>query len=240
MWYDNPTDCMNYLAGISLYEDVLDVSALQESNSLEIDNLKKLVKQTVNNLLFEDMDLEGVRRWESIFQLPLPLDTGLLSRIDNIRAKLLTQPPINLAVIKRIVEAFLGVKVEVFVKNYILYIRYRGRIISIRKWADVMRIYQNWKDVREDSDTWENVMIRGFVTQSELEPLYEMLYQIIPANLQIDFSYRYATWYEVMNKFATWSEVKNTGYVWLEVKLGVWNNDGEDNESQIGDPRFLR
>jgi len=68
----------------------------------------------------------GLRRWEKILGVYTPLDSSVEARREAVLAKLMTKPPINLAVLKGIIEAYMGIVVEIEVNLYRIYVRYRG------------------------------------------------------------------------------------------------------------------
>lgn len=73
------------------------------------------------------------------------------------------------------------------------------------------------------SFTVENYVItgkyRGQSRIADLNPLYETVYGMIPAELLFVISYLYATWGEVKEDFPSWGAVKQK--TWNEIRMGV-------------------
>ena len=55
-----------------------------------------------------------------------PLNSSLKARREAVLAKLRTKPPINLITLKEIIEAYMGVTVEIYLDGYTVKVRYRG------------------------------------------------------------------------------------------------------------------
>lgn len=71
-------------------------------------------------------DEAGCARWEKILGVSTPMNATLQARRDALKAKLMTKPPINLRVLKAIVEAYMGLAVDISVDGFMVKIRYRG------------------------------------------------------------------------------------------------------------------
>lgn len=112
---------------------------------------------------------------------------------------------------------------------------YLGVPVDIEMWWDAENL--TWKEVRERHKTWKNVgrkrwgdfhktgepyviyiYYRGTTKIPDLAPLYEMLYELIPANLVIKVLYKYQTWGEVNDDYNAWTELK--GQSWGTIRMG--------------------
>ena len=104
------------------------------------------------------------------------------SRINNIRPKLTTRPPINISTLKQIVQAYMGVEVDVVVENYKATIWYRGtsKITDLKPLyktiyetmpAHIMREILNrwltWGELGSNNLTWNNIRTKN-LTWGEL------------------------------------------------------------------------
>lgn len=139
-FYDNPIDYMEYIP--QNLQEIIEINAMSGAINIELQKLNDYIKKWCENMLLKNADLEGVERWEKMLNIYNPLMPDLQSRINNIRSKLITRPPINISTLKQIVEAYMGVEVDVAVKNYKATIWYRGE----SKIADLKPLYKTIYD----------------------------------------------------------------------------------------------
>jgi len=124
MFYDEKADFKSYL--IDKFQDIAEIDQIANSVNFEADKLSGLIKTGVNNKFIASCDEAGAARWENILAVSAPLNSTLQARRDALKAKLMTKPPININVLKGVVEAYMGVDVDITVSNYIVTIKYRG------------------------------------------------------------------------------------------------------------------
>lgn len=155
--------------------EFVEIQALNGSFNIELDKVYAYINQIINNAITDTMSLEIVERWEAIFGIATPAEATIEARRNNILSKFKTQPPINLQALKDIVEAYLGVPVDVYTEGYIVNVRYRG----VKKLPD-------------------------------MTPLYQTIYNILPANILMALSYAYYTWEETMN--STWNDLSSESW----------------------------
>lgn len=124
MFYDHKSDYAYYL--IQKMQDALEVKAIAGAVNPKIDDLSALVKQIDLNKSVSNCDEDGALRWEKILGVTSPLNSTLQARRDALKAKLMTKPPINLNTLKAVIEAYMGLGVEVSVHDFIVDVKYRG------------------------------------------------------------------------------------------------------------------
>ncbi|TQI69015.1 putative phage tail protein [Clostridium sp. KNHs216] len=124
MFYDDPADYKAYLP--EPFQKVVEVDALAGTINIQIDKLSAIVKSMADNKSVSTADEDGCARWEKMLGVNAPMNATLQARRDALKAKLMTKPPINLQTLKAIVEAYMGLEVDVLVDGYTVKIRYRG------------------------------------------------------------------------------------------------------------------
>ena len=86
-----------------------------------------------------------------------------------------------------------------------------------KTWKNVGR--KRWGDFHRTAEPYViYIYYRGTNKIPDLSPLYEMLYEMIPANLIIKVLYKYQTWGEVNDQYDHWSELH--GQSWGIIRLG--------------------
>ena len=55
----------------------------------------------------------------------------------------------------------------------------------------------------------------------DVERIEEIIREIIPAHLEIEFYYRYLTWAECESYGYTWAYIESQGYTFLEFQMAV-------------------
>lgn len=214
-FYEIPADYMGSLPDV--FQGIQEMELLADIINPKLDALNTKIKRLVDNKTVTYADEEGIARWEEILGVSPPIGGTLEDRRNACLAKLRTRGIINLDTLRNVVETYLGVPVD------------------IRFWWDAENL--TWRQVREQYGTWKNVKrkkwgdfhqtaepyviyiyYRGTNRIPDLSPLYEMLYELIPANLIIKVLYKYQTWGEVNREYSKWSELK--GQSWGQIRLG--------------------
>lgn len=124
MFYDDSAEYESYLP--QKLQGLVEIDALDTSVRAELDSFMALIKKNVSNKSVSTCDEDGALRWEKILGVSSPMNSTLQARRDALKAKLMTKPPINLKVLKAIVEAYMGLEVDMWVDGYTVKIRYRG------------------------------------------------------------------------------------------------------------------
>ncbi len=214
-FYEIPADYMGSLP--ELFQGIKEMELLASVINPYLDGLNATLKKHTNNCNVLYADAEGISRWEEILGVSPPIGGTLEDRRNACLAKLRARGIINLDTLRQVVETFLGVPVD------------------IEMWWDTKKL--SWIDVKNTYKTWGNVArrkwgdfyreaepyviyiyYRGTKKIPDLSPLYEMLYELIPANLVIKVLYKYQTWGEVKENYQNWTELKNLS--WGTVQLG--------------------
>lgn len=109
-------------------QDFLEIKALGTTIDIEMTKYYEAVDTLINDRFIDQMSGTAIERWEKIMQLTSPIDASLESRRNAIKAKILSQPPINLSALKVIIEAFLDVPINIIVHDepYVVKCTYRG------------------------------------------------------------------------------------------------------------------
>lgn len=124
LWWDSQSDYASFLP--KLWDQIEEVGAIAQAVNPEIDNLKGKLRQLIYNRFPQTADEAGIARWEKLLGLSSPLNSSLKARREAVLAKLRTKPPINLLTLKEIIEAYMGVPVEIYLDGYTVKVRYRG------------------------------------------------------------------------------------------------------------------
>ena len=108
------------------FHNVYQFIHISDAAGRELDRANELIAASTADTSITLADEEGLSRWEKILGVSTPLDSTQQSRREALLAKLMTKAPINLAVLKNIIEAYMGVSVEMAVEGYHVDIKYRG------------------------------------------------------------------------------------------------------------------
>lgn len=181
MFYDDPSDYMEQLP--ESLQGIVEINAIGDTVNIQIDKLSAYIKKWVDNKSPSNADEDGCARWENILGISTPLNGTLQARRDAIRSKIMTKPPINLNVLKSIVEAYMGLTVDIMLDGYQLHIKYRGesRIADLNPlyatmWetipanmlVDIAYAYLTWNELDAQSLTFEELDAKN-LTMTELE-----------------------------------------------------------------------
>ena len=107
--------------------EVYELAVICAAAGQRIDEANLLISKAVDNNFITTADIDGILRWESILGVSSPLDQTMQARRDALISKLITRPPINLAVLKNIIQAYMGLEVELSVDGYTVKASYRGQ-----------------------------------------------------------------------------------------------------------------
>lgn len=69
-----------------------------------------------------------------------------------------------------------------------------------------------------------NVTYRGLTSLPNLDPLYQTIYDLIPANMALEIEYAYVQWQEILSNQQTWGKVKERD--WNYVLMGETDKGG--------------
>ena len=170
MFYDHASDYKSYL--IDKLQDVVEIDAIAGAVNIQLDKLQNVVKQMVLNKSVTTCDEGGAKRWEKMLGVTSPLNSSLRARRDALRAKLMTKPPINLQALRAVVEAYMGLEVDITVEDFVIKIRYRGEsriadlnplyatsyeMIPANLLMDIAYLYLTWGEVKSNYPTWGDV-----------------------------------------------------------------------------------
>ena len=124
MFYEEKSD---FLALLPEYlHQFLEIGQIAGCVNNEVDSLSGQIQEGVNNKSIEYCNETGIARWEKILGISTPLNSTLQSRKEAAKAKLMTMPPINIQTMKGIVEAYMGLPVDISVDGYLVDVKYRG------------------------------------------------------------------------------------------------------------------
>ena len=213
-FYEIPADYVSHLPEV--LQDMEDIQLMAKIINPYLDALNGKIRRIVDNKTVTFADAEGISRWEQILGVSPPIGGTLEERRNACLAKLRARGVINLDTLRR-VETYLGVPVE------------------IEMWWDAQEL--TWQQVQEQYKSWHNasrrkwgdfyrqgepyviyIYYRGTTKIPDLAPLYEMLYELIPANLIIKVLYKFQTWGEVLDGYTNWGAVKELS--WGNIRLG--------------------
>lgn len=126
VFYDQPSDYLSHLPEV--IREAVEVEEIAKVVNLELDRLQNAIKQATENKSVMSAGGEGIARWESILGVTMPLNSTDKSRKEALRAKLMTKPPINLGTLREVIQAYMGVPVEILLNGYHIQVRYRGEL----------------------------------------------------------------------------------------------------------------
>lgn len=214
-FYEVPADYMKSLPEV--FHGIKEMEELAKIINPYLDGLNATIKRYTDNANVLYADAEGIARWEKILGVSPPIGGTLEARRNACLAKLRARGVINLDTLRRVVETYLGVPVDIEMW-------WDAKKMT---WGEVKERYKTWKEVarhkwgdfyREAEPYVIYIYYRGTKKIPDLAPLYEMLYELIPANLVIKVLYKYQTWGEVKDNYHDWGELKNLN--WNDVLLG--------------------
>lgn len=124
MFYNTPSHFLSRLP--ERLQSVTEFSALADTVNPEIDATNAAVGLMAANAMISTADENGVKRWEKILGVSTPMNSTLQARKDALIARLMTKPPINLETLREIIEAYMGLGVEISVTGSVITVLYRG------------------------------------------------------------------------------------------------------------------
>lgn len=167
MFYEEPAEYKSYLP--EKIQSTVEINALDVAVRAELDNFMSQIKKNVDNKFVSFCDEGGALRWEKLLGAATPLNGTLQARRDALKAKLMTKPPINLQVLKGIVEAYMGLGVDISVDNFMVKVKYRGEsrikdlnplyvtayeAIPANMLMDIAYLYLLWSETDAKNLTW--------------------------------------------------------------------------------------
>lgn len=214
-FYEIPADYMQSLPWV--FQGIKEMEELAKIINPYLDGLNAAVKKDTDNANVLYANEEGIARWETILGVSPPIGGSLEERRNASLAKLRSRGIINLDALRDVVETYLGVPVE---------IEYQWNAQNAT-WAQVKEAHGSWGKVkaRRWGDFYRtgepyviHIYYKGVSKLPDLAPLYEMLYDLIPANLVVKVMYKYQTWGEAQAKYGSWSQPK--GQSWNTLRMG--------------------
>lgn len=181
MFYDHKNDFKAYL--IEKLQDVVEIDAIAGVVNIQMDALSEQVRRMVKNKSVSTCDEMGAQRWERLLGVSSPLNSTLQARRDALKAKLMTKPPINVHVLRGMVEAYMGLDVDVSVQDFVIKIRYRGEsrvadlnplyatayeMIPANLLLDIAYLYVTWDELDGQSMTFNQLDAKN-LTLTQLE-----------------------------------------------------------------------
>ena len=177
-----------------LLQSILELQAVVNSESTEIELLSNEVDNTLNNAYLTTMSESRIEQWETMLGIK-PLENSTIgTRRDTIMARIRGQGKLNSELINTIVGTFTGGTANSWVKDNILYVEITPppdnknyifenveqeiakkvpahMVFSIKRnyaeWNNIKSKCATWKDVKNTFDNWEEVLL--FVSDSETE-----------------------------------------------------------------------
>ena len=214
-FYEVPANYMKLLPEV--FQGIKEFELLAEIINPYLDELNAILKRYTDNSNVLYADEEGIARWEKILAVSPPIGGTLEDRRNACLAKLRSRGVINLDTLRNVVETYLGVPVDIEMWWDAEKITWGEVKERYKTWGEVAK--RKWGDFYRESEPYTiYIYYRGTKKIPDLSPLYEMLYELIPANLIIKILYKYQTWGEVKENYRNWGELKNLN--WNDVLLG--------------------
>ena len=173
-FYQQPSDYLSCLP--EFWRRLPQIQAIAATCCQELDRRLARMEQLANNRFPSTVDEEGAARWEQMLNLTAPRDGTLQARRDQIRACLMSKPPVNLQSLRQVIEAYMGVPVQMKVENFLLSVTYRGesrqkdltplletmyRLIPANLFTEIAYAYLTWEELDAQQLTWEELDEKG-------------------------------------------------------------------------------
>ena len=205
-FYEVPANYMKLLPEV--FQGIKEFELLAEIINPYLDELNAILKRYTDNSNVLYADEEGIARWEKILAVSPPIGGTLEDRRRACLAKLRSRGVINLDTLRNVVETYLGVPVDIEMWWDAEKITWGEAMERYKTWGNVKD--KKWGDFYKESEPYTiYIYYRGTTKIPDLAPLYEMIYEMIPANLIVKIQYDYVTWGEAMEKYGTWGAVKD-------------------------------
>ena len=172
MFYDDPSDYRRLLP--DNWRELLEIQAIANGVNIQLGRVLERISAGVANKSVSLAGEEGVARWEKILGVTSPLNSSLQSRREALRAKLMAKPPINLQSFKAVVEAYMGLEVDVELgTDYTLRVWYRGEsrqpdlnplyatvyeMIPANLVVEIAYRWVTWGEVKTSYETWGDLL----------------------------------------------------------------------------------
>ncbi len=176
LWWDSQSDYASFLP--KLWDQIEEVESIAQAVNPELDAVKGRLRQLIYNRFPQTADEAGIARWEKLLGVSSPLNSSLKARREAVLAKLRTKPPINRMTLKEIIEAYMGVTVEICLDGYTVKVQYRGEsriadltplyatayeTIPANLILEIAYAYVTWEEVLSESwqaakqGSWDNI-----------------------------------------------------------------------------------
>lgn len=215
MFYDRTPDYLQLLP--ELLQNVREIREIAQALAPNLAELNERIRQAADNRFPSTADAAGAARWERLLGLSSPIKSTLQARRDAIRAKLISKPPINLSTLRRIVETYLGVPVDIELWWSEEERTWRALQADFERWG-TLRAHR-WGDFHCTNEPYVvQIYYRGLASIPDLAPLLRTLEEILPASLVLRVSYRYFTWREAQARLAAWGGMR--AHTWEQIRMG--------------------
>lgn len=135
MFYDKGIGYGVYLP--DFLAEVEEFEALNQAVNAQEDGLNHRIESLVEDKYVATATESGILRWEKILGVSTPLNSTLQARREALKSKKMTKPPINLIVLKDIIETYMGIPVDISITGFEIKVFYRG----VSKIADLTPLY---------------------------------------------------------------------------------------------------
>ena len=124
MFYNTPADFLSHLP--ERLRGVTEFSALSDAVNPELDAVNAAIGTMVANAAISSANAAGLARWEAILGVSKPLTGTIKARREALKAHLMAKPPINLERLRKMIETYMGVAVEIGLNASVVSVVYRG------------------------------------------------------------------------------------------------------------------
>lgn len=107
-------------------QSILEFQVIAGTADPELDGLNGAIGLLAASASVSTASGDGLLRWEKILGVSASINSTDEARRQALRARLMAKPPINLTTLRGIVEAFMGVPVEISVADSVVSVVYRG------------------------------------------------------------------------------------------------------------------
>lgn len=172
MFYGDSSDYLHLLPDD--WRELLEIKVISNGVNIQLDKVLNRIKAGVTNKSVTLADESGGARWERILGVTSPLNSSLQARREALRAKLMSKPPINLQSFKAVVEAYMGLEVDVVLgEDYTLRVWYRGEsrqpdlnplyatvyeMIPANLIVEIAYRWVTWGEVKTSYATWGDLV----------------------------------------------------------------------------------
>lgn len=197
---------------------IREFDAITSTENPELQLLLEVFQNALDDQFVYTATEKGIERFEKMLDIKPPPGSTLDQRRAAILALLMARIPINLDIIQKIIETYLGVPVRLELWWNTQY----------RNWGKINKDFANWDQVqrykwgdfyRTKEPYTITVYYQNTIEVTNLEYLLKMIYRLLPANLRVKFIFKYQTWGDVKQIYTNWNDVKKS--TWKRIKMGV-------------------